>query len=680
MIALLAACGDDDEPPPANAAADVAETVTADSGAPDTVNTPVDATDVSGEPDIGPGPGPTLSAGPAPPTLPDLCAEEPEAPVPVAWPMDATKVSVSVFHYNIQYVAGGLDDYLGTWTASEEEIEDLIITESFEPVLDLFLDHPDWGAGLELQGLMLEIMSERHPTVLRKLHTLARRGQVDVLSYHWSDQLVTAYGRRDMEWSWAENQRVFEALCMPRAPIHFLQEGQFGPGIALFADEMEGGTLILPRNLLKLFHQPKPVGLLYDHLGARTLVTDGHSAEGLTLGWNYADDGELVATSNTNPYLLDLFEHDPAYLKAEYTDKLQALADDGWTIAPLSHYLAIVEARNVAPTTIDPPVLDGSWQPRDTQSMHLWMGGSGQAPGDERDNQVLTGNVQARHRLRAAEWLLAEATDQGIDVTQAEATLRYAVRELLLAEVSDSTGWRPVKTEVQYSLTHQAEAAARADEVARWLLWQLGHTEPGPYTVDAANATIEAGAPAIAEGVDGAPPPGMEAAALVTPREGVLTWRTVADADPPYTELEVHLPALDSEATGAESPDPVRLELPLLFDQIAYCPALLEGSPVLALPLSGYAFVTDDEMTLGLPLPNGLLGLAPELTLVLDQSTIHLAAVIEPGKVVFEDLTAPEHEAVTWRLRFYTLGAEATRKYANRLNVHPAVVFEQAAP
>ena len=173
--------------------------------------------------------------------------------------MEAARYSLSIFHFNIQYVAGGLDDYLGT-TASNDEIEDAIITESFAPLVDLFDRHPDWGASFEMQGYMLEVMAQRHPEISKKFFKLVRRGQLDLMSFHWSDQLVTALTTQDMDWSWDENQWVFKSLCLPRAPVHFLQEGQFGPGIALYAQQKNGETVVLPRNLMKYHVDPAPGG------------------------------------------------------------------------------------------------------------------------------------------------------------------------------------------------------------------------------------------------------------------------------------------------------------------------------------------------------------------------------------------------------------------------------------
>ncbi|MCK7482831.1 MAG: hypothetical protein M0C28_41205 [Candidatus Moduliflexus flocculans] len=80
--------------------------------------------------------------------------------LPAARAQDPQRFSLSMFHFNVQYVPGGTTGFLGddpnpAFALDDEQVQD-IITESFEPVLDLFLAHPDWKVTLEMQGLMVE--------------------------------------------------------------------------------------------------------------------------------------------------------------------------------------------------------------------------------------------------------------------------------------------------------------------------------------------------------------------------------------------------------------------------------------------------------------------------------------------------------------------------------------------
>jgi len=74
---------------------------------------------------------------------------------------------------NLQYVPGDLKEYLGLdlpqSDLTNDEVEDLITSESFEPLLDIYLSHPDWEADIEAAGIYARNTFE----VLDKLRKLA---------------------------------------------------------------------------------------------------------------------------------------------------------------------------------------------------------------------------------------------------------------------------------------------------------------------------------------------------------------------------------------------------------------------------------------------------------------------------------------------------------------------------
>ena len=131
---------------------------------------------------------------------------------------DEHKYALALFHFNIQYVAGGLigllpeprnllELWMLLWEVSAEEVEDQIVRESLEPILDLYGSHPDWGVDIELQGYFIEVLAERHPDVLEKLKALVLAGRVELVSFHYSDQLFIAYSREDLERSQVLNRK-----------------------------------------------------------------------------------------------------------------------------------------------------------------------------------------------------------------------------------------------------------------------------------------------------------------------------------------------------------------------------------------------------------------------------------------------------------------------------------------
>src|SRR4051794_33925041 len=102
-------------------------------------------------------------------TMAGLCASAPA--------LAADKYALGMFHFNIQYVAGGMVGYYAVANPEidldAEQIEDTIVTESFAPVLELYQKHPTWGVNLEMQAYMLDVLAARHPAVLDLLRTLA---------------------------------------------------------------------------------------------------------------------------------------------------------------------------------------------------------------------------------------------------------------------------------------------------------------------------------------------------------------------------------------------------------------------------------------------------------------------------------------------------------------------------
>src|SRR5690606_9279799 len=145
----------------------------------------------------------------------------------------------------------GLED---TLDLTEEEAEDRIITESFVPLLGILERNPDLALTLEMQGYMVDVMMARHPEVIDRMRALTDSQQLELASTHWSDQFFLAFGRDDMDESWARTQASFAAANLPLSRAVFTQEGQFGEG---FAEWLVGhrpdAVMVMPRNLQGFF-------------------------------------------------------------------------------------------------------------------------------------------------------------------------------------------------------------------------------------------------------------------------------------------------------------------------------------------------------------------------------------------------------------------------------------------
>ncbi len=608
---------------------------------------------------------------------PDVCAVF--ADVPMDEPdLEQKKFALTMFHFNVQYVAGGLET---TWDGesmpmcgslcvgwTDEKVQDWIIVETFEPVLDFYIAHPGWRVTFEMQSMMLEAMHERHPEILSKLRDAAKSGQVEVVSFHWSDQLFVAFPERDLHRSIAITKQLFADYDVPLSKVVFNQEGQAGEGKhALMADECYGIS-VFPKNLYRYVRFEEAVWPYYTDKGVDVVVgpigVDPDS--GIEVNWPFFDDGELLMVPE-DPYFAFLGGHDPERL-VEYEAKLTALEEDGFKITGIADYVRHLKAQEIEQPQL-PPVIDGTWQPTSTDSVLRWMGGRSLAPynNHERDNLIRSGNYRVSTELAAAEALLAAAETAALDSATAQTDLDQAARHLLMSMVSDATGITPWHGEFNYGVDNNAAALALIEGVQADLLTALDW----PHAL----IDLEAG---TAERLDDIPlpeaPDAAEAPLAVTvdapSRTATLDWFTYDD-----TLYEAQLTfGPSSDPTGKEAENAkVTLSFPRSEDLIAYSPALMDGT------LVEYAFsdFTFQKPEIYLPLANGLIALGDDTWLIKDCRQVHLAPRIgvtadEPVVQLIDETADPENGDF-WRVYvFYGSGDEALAQ-ARRLNSHPVV-------
>ena len=589
------------------------------------------------------------------------------------------KFALSMYHFNLQYVAGGLTGIIDNpdMEFNEEEIEDRIIVESFEPILDVLLDHPAWGFDLEMQGYMLEVISVRHPEILTKMIGLVKAGQIHIDSFHYSDQLWTAHPLPSMLKSFEMNDEVFDSLCLPMGRAVFTQEGQYGLGLAHQIKD-SGRVGLVAINLFKYFHDPPgAVELMYDSDGTRVLVV-GRDATGSAGGkeiqvtWHFFDDGELATTGGANPYFGKAFAYDASYTAA-WVEELEDMEAAGWRIATVADYVDHVESYGFDAPEL-PSVPDGAWQPADTVNVQRWMGLAGNFAEDENDNGVLTAVTRSRFMLQAADALAAEAAVSGAIGDDIAGDLAAGWQHQLLAEVSDSTGWNPWKGEVEYSLGHADEALVRGYEVAVDLLEGAAfprRVDTGSDDSPPVSYRVEPGGviALVAECEEAAAP--VEPVVTAEGREVSQTWCVLGGGQ--------HLLHIDF-AVGGTPDSIVRVEFPRFGDTLSYVPALMEEEAYVATVDVSTVVGQEGAPDLALALANGLIGLGGDRWLVKVNVLIHLAALL-PAKeqvVVFLDETSPVDKEFRWSY-FYLEDAtvEEAVEFANRVNVYPVLEFHQ---
>lgn len=568
------------------------------------------------------------------------------------------KYALALFHYNLQYVAGGMVGFSflpnPELDLDADAIEDLIILESFAPVIELYEKHPSWGADIELQGYFLDVLAARHPALLDKLRKLAKAGQLDVVSFHYSDQLFIAHPEQDWLRSRALTAATFAKHDVPLSRTVFCQEGQAGEGMARRMLDAGYRNMVWPKNLWTYQHGEfdamplygfGPSGDVFLIAGAKGVSYQQGSLD-LEVTWTFFDDGELLATGDFNPYTPDVFKKNAEAL-AQYEAELVALEADGWSIVTVDQYVDAV--KNRVALASPPPLLDGTWQPNSTTGVLRWLGGKGIWEG-ERDNEVRTLMALAHRELVAAETAAKQAD------LDARSELDSAWRLLFLSQVSDASGINPFRGEVEYGIAHATEALRIARGVIREAKTALGRStigiDPGADLVGDAFRDELRGEPA-----DGGP---VELAFESGDREVSARWELV---EPGHHRLELDIGVGTATSTSVTFAGE-------LSDEIVTTRALADEE------LATYLRSSFSFESFHLPLPLGLVSVAPDTFVIADRGRVHLAAEIrrDNADVTFLDQTLTAGETARWVFHVYQGSGQQALELARRINSHRRLV------
>ncbi len=659
-ILLAAGCSD-----PADAAdtsgdvADMDETVGADIAA--DVATHDDGAGLDGGDGVGP-----IACAFKPPPAPDVDATR-------------SKFAMSLFHYNIEYVIGGLDytdmdgvrhvfagvDAAAGW--DDEKVEDWIVTETFAPILQMYDKHPSWGVDIELQGRFIEVLAERHPATLALLRTMAQRGQVELISFHVNDQLFLAFPREDLDRSIAETKAIFAKHCLPLSSVVFNQEGQAGEGRQKALVDNGYTTGIFPKNLARYAQKTiEPSWPWYDSEGGILLIAPGSvdPASGVQTAWDVFDDGELFSVpSKLNPYFAPVTKHAPAVV-AQLEAKLQAREDAGFWMTTVGGFTAHLAARKVERKPA-PPLLDGTWQAPSTDSIHRWLGGRSDVfPDGESDNRVRTENAKARREVIAAQLLLEAAEAAKVGSAELSQQVRGLWRMLWRAEVSDGSGVNPWLGERLFCYEQSVKLQAAAKPVQAALLTALGWKHA---TLDVEARTAKAlKSFTTTEALPPVEPP-IDVTVTATGRTATASWFQVG---PKRHRLFVAVTAA-SGGCGDCDQRVVRVDFPRADTVIRYSPGLLDDE-VRSYPQSAFSLLEDEVY---LPLANGLVGLGGDRWVIKHTTACHIAVRLSPldGSASFIDRSIQPEDKATWVFELFE-GSEADAlALARKLNTHPTL-------
>lgn len=602
-------------------------------------------------------------------------------------PVDTTrtKFALGLFHYNIEYVIGGLEytfpdgkkkrflDIPGNAGYDDDKVQDYIIDQTLRPILEVFERHPKWGVDIEIQGMAIEIMAQRHPKILALLKKLIDNGQVELISFHWAAQLFLAFPREDLHRSHQAVKAAMAQYCLPLGPVVFNQEGQAGEGRQQMLVEGDWKIGVFPKNLWN--YQYKVVGgnwaPLYLSEGGLMVVGPGgiDPKYGLDVAWHFFDDGELRAVGQTtfgpfNPYFAPEAPTDPKRVK-EYEDSLVALEQKGYFITRIGDYVRHLQAKGIAASPA-PQLLDGTWQAPSTQSIRKWLGGNGIVAGpDERDNQVRTGNAVARMHVAAVQRMVdAIAKDFPDPAVAWHAAMTTMWQLLWRAQVSDCSGINPWQGEIQFGLDSNAAILKQAEALRATLLKAQG--KKGAEVDLQSGKVTWAVAPMQPDDIALKPVLPPFEVTVTADRPSQVQW---FDGGKSRYQLVVALPAT---ACSSCYYNDVTLAMPRFDNVIRYSPGLLE-TQVRTVPMASMQFSQGEVF---LPLANGLLGLGDGWWVIKHVRSVHVAARVPYAdlSIGFSDATVGP-EAQQWHFTVIKADQALALDLANRINVWPIVRY-----
>ncbi|MFO8056664.1 MAG: hypothetical protein R6V10_05150 [bacterium] len=516
---------------------------------------------------------------------------------------------LNLYHFNIQYVVG------------DENAMRRIVKQSFEPLVDFYLEHPDWGASFEMQGRMVEYMAEKFPAALDKFRKLVNSGQAELVSFHYGAQLLLAFPGHDQDWSLRINDRILDEHNMERAGVIFAQEAQFGEGYSVMAEKHGYDVGVMTTSQYRWF-QDDPRFPYFTVNGMEVLTNKKavHEKSGIKVKWHFLGDGELVVTGGFSPYFPGLFHKNPIRLYLLEKEMKEEL-EKGYKPSTITEYVKALRDAGVEPKPLR-PVLDSPWRPDDGSGVFQWMGKY--ATPWEKDYDMRTENWKVRS-------LLIEAERAGADPGLLEEAWGYMVN----AEVSDPSGWFPLPVEVDWDyrmMDKVKETLSRDPSLNMAALRERAEDRP------------------TCTGEVSDPPFRLER--WGNAEEASISWSRLEGA-PGYC-IEVKWSGKGDGGVG----------FPWKVGTVEYSPAMLEDT------VRTIALDETKGKSIHLGLPNGFIGLGGSDYLVRDNAAGCVAAGLYPdqNRIAFEVENAKEEKFSFTFYLFQDADKNKVREFANRIN------------
>jgi len=385
-------------------------------------------------------------------------------------PFGTEKYAISLYHFNSQFVPS-VNDSLG--------VERNIINESIRAILEMYDRHPNWKFDVEISGVCLKSMYNNYSDVFNLLKKLVDRGQCELILSPFSEQLSIAFPYHDMAKSLELSLDLANKYNISVSNVLFLQENQFHtafPILKRFGYEI----FCVSGDTLEYFGVKNIAPVMeYSFLGNTIdlMVREGgefqifHSYHNIQYVFRWYGDGEASDTHS------GFGTGDPEEFKVE-PDRLQIhenrgilLESLGFKFVKISEWVNYLKSKNLY-SKLSKPIPDSTWNMIASLGAYTWMGYNHKIEGrneTENDGHVRGENYLARNKLLVAESLFNyfNSSFNNSFRIYIESQLESAYEHLFLAEVSDSTGWKPRKEEWEYSYYHNQKVFELSDIIIK---------------------------------------------------------------------------------------------------------------------------------------------------------------------------------------------------------------------
>lgn len=552
--------------------------------------------------------------------------------------------AVSYFHFNVQFIAG------------DSQVEENILNNSIKPLIKFYYDNPEYKFSFEIQGYGIEIIAERYPETLKYMRELVNRGQMELIVTHYSDQFFLAYPLQDLEKSIELSDMVLEEHKLRKSNVFGTQEWQWSPYLPELMKK-HGYDIFIGRD--KMFRHYTSLSDNYWHYEDTNLFTtewDNHKVylaldrgariqdleltpkNTMIYDWLHRGDGELVNTDGSDRD----FEFN-AGRQRHYEEMLEEYKENGYRSVTISELIYTAKEKGFDEKQLDqiPDSAQGS-------NVYVWMG---EYRSDwEKDIEINTERYETRNMLLATEVLLDKLENAGVKVNDQQKELIELWKDLIMAQVTDATGWEPRTVEVDYGDRLNRNVTKKCEEIYKQALREAGLDNERLLVDINNNDLIEEEDFYILEGEE-----------VESPVNFALNLTGYTTECHQYSD-ELYLLSV---TFNADSVDEVGLRFNLTDNEVFYTPLGQKET----MNLTEYR----DNNTY-LPLANGFIYIGNETSIIKVCMNRHMLCEVNMDDIVFKE-ESPTGE-ITYQFFIYTGEMKDGVKIAEQINVKPTILIE----